>query len=371
MLNGRNGTPIPDREQDFILTAVRACEVRPQFQHLKHPKPIHYKFDIKWGNQKYAWMDYNHTMFTTEPMKKFVRDNLNYKSFKNHYDKEMNMEWIQYRYVPNSKKKVEHFKIVLGDGSTITKTMEQAVSYFGAVGVDNIKRQHSYLSERIQTTQFFFVQTCQPIDGCSGLENPTDCTQELKLGNAAEDSHYKWVQMADDVWIRSTVLKTDGIFCFIAASLNASLFPHSRCIELFSILKAMHKHEGEVSAGWAFLQLKSLVKNDDYCLQIEKCQPVKSFQEISAIERDGIEGNIKIVCYTTKLGTSHAICWDLFGRRILDSEYRNVDIFSYNTFEKNSKKTMQIMDALGTKIDYPCILYTAYWKVKSKAKRKR
>ena len=35
--------------------------------------------------------------------------------------------------------------------------MEQAVTYFGAVGVDNIKRQHSYLSEKKQKTQFFFV----------------------------------------------------------------------------------------------------------------------------------------------------------------------------------------------------------------------
>ena len=96
---------------------------------------------------------------------------------------------------------------------------------------------------------------------------------------------------------------------------------------------------------------------------------MKSFQDISAIEREDVEKNIKIVCYTTKLGTTHAICWDLVGKRILDSEYRNDDIFSYNIFEKSSKKTMQIMDALGTTIDHPCILSIAYWKRKSKAKR--
>ena len=266
MLNGRNGTPLPDREQDFLLTAVRACEVRPEFQHLKHPKPLHYKFDIKWGNLKYDWMDYNHTMFTTEPMKKFVRDNLNYKSFKNHYDKEMITEWMQYRYVPSSKSREEHFKIVLGNGTTINKTMAQAVTYFGAQGVDNIKRQHSLLAEMKQKTQFFFVSSCQPIDDCSGLEKQTECLDELQLGIASEDSHYKWVQLAVDVWIRRTVLKTDGIFCFIAASLNASLFSHSRCIELFTILKSMHSHEGAVSAGWALLKLRDLVKDDDYCL---------------------------------------------------------------------------------------------------------
>jgi len=33
-----------------------------------------------------------------------------------------------------------------------------------AVGVDNIKRQHSYLSEKKQKKQFFFVHSCQPID---------------------------------------------------------------------------------------------------------------------------------------------------------------------------------------------------------------
>jgi hypothetical protein len=282
----------------------------------------------------------------------------------------MNMEWMQYRYVPSSKSRVEHFKIVLGDGTTITKTMEQAVSYFGAVGVDNIKRQHSYLSERIQKTQFFFVQTCQPIDGCSGLEMPTDSTHELQLGNATEDSHYKWVPMAVDMWMKPIVLKTNGMFCFIAASLNASLLAHSRCMEIFNVFRGMHKREGEVSAGWALRTLQRLVTEDSYSLRIEKCFPFKSFQECATTNLNDSERNVMIVCYTTKLSTTHAICWDIKERKILDSEYRNDQIFTYDTFEKKSRNTKHILNSIGTSIDHPCILYIAYWSSKT-WKRKR
>ena len=177
--------------------------------------------------------------------------------------------------------------------------------------------------------------------------------------------------MSKDDWIRLTVLKTHGIFCFIAASLNACMFPHSRCLEIFATFKALHTHDGAVTAGWALSKLVSLVKDDNYKLMIRKCTPTKSFLELSSSTSDDCEENIKIVCYTTKHGTTHAICWDLVGRRILDSEFRNVEIMSYTKFEKNCKKTMQIMDAIGTTSDIPCILYTAYWKSRSKSKRKR
>ena len=76
--------------------------------------------------------------------------------------------------------------------------------------------------------------------------------------------------MSKDDWIRLTVLKTHGIFCFIAASLNACMFPHSRCLEIFATFKALPTHDGAVTAGWALSKLESLVKDDNYKLITEK-----------------------------------------------------------------------------------------------------
>ena len=83
------------------------------------------------------------------------------------------------------------------------------------------------------------------------------------------------------------------------------------------------------------------------------------------------EGNIKIVCYTTVHSTTHAVCCDIVDKKLLDSEYRNEEIFSYADIHKNTKKTMQIMESLGANIDEACILYIVCWKSKSKAKKKR
>ena len=73
----------------------------------------------------------------------------------------------------------------------------------------------------------------------------------------------------------------------------------------------MHSHAGVLNAGLAFEHLKRLVKEDSYCLMIEKCLHMKTFRQLFTMEPVDREGNIKIVCYTTVHSTTHAVCCDI------------------------------------------------------------
>ena len=76
--------------------------------------------------------------------------------------------------------------------------------------------------------------------------------------------------------------------------------------------------------------------------------------------------------FVTQLSTiPHAICWDFRKKLILDSDYQNPLVFTYSEFHNNSSEAIDIMNALHTKIDEPCILYVAYWKKKLKRKKKK
>ena len=67
---------------------------------------------------------------------------------------------------------------------------------------------------------------------------------------------------------------------------------------------------------------------------------------------------------TTTHSTTHAICWDIEHKRILDSEYRNEKFFTYTTFDCHSQEATAIVEALSTTINIPCIFTIAYWKKK-------
>jgi hypothetical protein len=58
-------------------------------------------------------------------------------------------------------------------------------------------------------------------------------------------------------------------------------------------------------------------------------------------------------------------------KRILDSEYRNDEIFEYTSFDTECPESNNIVEALSTTFNVPCVFSIAYWKEKSKAKRKR
>ena len=110
---------------------------------------------------------------------------------------------------------------------------------------------------------------------------------------------------------------------------------------------------------------------DGPALYVHKCYPLKSFGEIASLSEDKYFGNVLIICYTTTHSTTHAICWDIERKRILDSECRNEKFFTYTTFDCHSQEATAIVEALSTTINIPCIFTVAYWKKKSGTKRKR
>ena len=97
---------------------------------------------------------------------------------------------------------------------------------------------------------------------------------------------------------------------------------------------------------------------------------MKSFEELALLSLDTCNGKVLIVCYSTTHSTTHAICWDIGRKRILDSEYRNANIFSYNVFNTHELVVQSIVEALSTTVNIPCIFSIAYWIDKSIAKNK-
>ena len=139
---------------------------------------------------------------------------------------------------------------------------------------------------------------------------------------------------------------------------------------MFDEFKPYHTSSGEIKVNWCFFEIQERVK-DGPALYFEKCFPMKSFEELALLSLDTCNGKVLIVCYSTTHSTTHAICWDIGRKRILDSEYRNANIFSYNEFNTENVVAQSIVEALSTTINVPCIFSIAYWKEKSKAKRKR
>ena len=76
-----------------------------------------------------------------------------------------------------------------------------------------------------------------------------------------------------------------------------------------------------------------------------------------------------IICYETQNSSTHSICWDIYRNIILDPDVKNTKPFSYTAFSCTDAITTEIMTAICTTTETPCILYIAYWKKKIKSKK--
>jgi hypothetical protein len=74
-------------------------------------------------------------------------------------------------------------------------------------------------------------------------------------------------------------MKTNGVFCIIAALLNSSKFPQSRCVQIFEEFKPYHTSSGEIKVNLYFSKIQERGK-EGLALHLEK-------------------GKVLIVCYST------------------------------------------------------------------------
>jgi hypothetical protein len=309
-------------------------------------------------------------MFSAEPMAKYIREHLDFDCFKRHYDEELGKNPKKYIYVNRTNSNPEQIKWILGNGETKTVSIETAEEFFGSVGVENIRKQFFLMPSNVRRQTWFHADTGMPVERGSGLEQVSQASYCMKTKNQLERCNYKWISIDDVNWIQRHVLKTNGVFCIIASLLNSSNFSQARCIEIFDEFQTYHTSSGEIKVNWCFFKIQERVKGGPH-LHFEKCFPLKSFQEIALLTHETYKGKVLIICYITTFSTTHAVCWDLERKRILDSEYRNDEIFEYTSFDTECPESNNIVEALSTTFNVPCVFSIAYWKEKSKAKRKR
>ena len=97
-----------------------------------------------------------------------------------------------------------------------------------------------------------------------------------------------------------------------AAAVNSSKFSQAtRCAQIFDEFKPYHTSSGEIKVNLYFSKIQERGK-EGLAFHFEK-------------------GKVLIVCYSTTFSTTHAVCWDIERKRILDSEYRNNEVFTYPT----------------------------------------
>ena len=370
LLNTRNGTPFRSNGREYLLVGVNSHTLLGKFEDIEDPQPQHFQFNVRWGKDKFGWYPYNYTMFSAEPMAKYIRENLDFDCFKRHYDEELGKDPKKYRYLKPANGNPEQIKWILGNGNNETVAIESAEDYFGTVGVENIRKQFYLLPTNVRNHTWFHADTGMPVERGSGLVIRMEANCSLETKNQLERRNYTWIWIDEVNWIQCHVLKTNGVFCIIAAVLNSSKFSQHRCSQIFDKFRPYHKSSGEIEVNWCFSKIQEWVK-DGPAFHFEKCFPLRSFQELSLLTHETFLGKVLIVCYITTFSTTHAICWDLERKRILDSEYRNNDIFTYTSFGNNSQIALSIVEALSTTLNVPCIFSIAYWKDKSKAKRKR
>ena len=181
---------------------------------------------------------------------------------------------------------------------------------------------------------------------------------------------YRWEMLGEGLWIRGCILKTNGAFCMLAAALNGSLLADNVMLSLFNDTSKLHLSSGVMGAHFLF---KTIQEKDTgiFAFCFEKCTKLQSFLNLFDTIHNSNNEFVYIVCYTTRQSTTHAICWDFRNKLILDSDYQNPLVFKYSEFHTQSSEAVDIMNALHTTIDEPCILYVAYWKKKVRKKRKR
>jgi hypothetical protein len=309
-------------------------------------------------------------MFSAEPMAKYIRDHLDFDCFKRHYDEELGKNPKKYRYIKPANGNPEHLKWILGNGKIENVPIEAAEDYFGTVGVDNIRKQFFLLPTNVRSHTWFHVDTGLCVESGSGLVHQLEGNSSLETQKQFDGFNYAWICIDVANWIQCHVLKTKGVFCIIASVLNSSKFSQARCVEIFDEFKNYHTSSGEIKVNWCFFKIQEKVKGSPY-LHSEKCYPYKTFQDIALLTHESYKGKVLIVCYSTTFSTTHAVCWDIDRKRILDCECRNNTVFTYTTFDADSLVAKSIVEALSTTINVPCVFSIAYWKDKSNAKRKR
>jgi len=226
------------------------------------------------------------------------------------------------------------------------------------------------LPTNVRNHTWFHVDTGISVKSGSGLVNQLEGNSSLETRPQLEGCNYTWICIDAANWIQCHVLKTHGVFCIIASILNSSKFSQARCVEIFDEFKNYHTSSGEIKVNWCFFKIQEKVKGDHY-LHTEKCYPYKSFEEIALLTHESYKGKVLIVCYSTTFSTTHAVCWDIDRKRILDCESRNNEVFIYTSFDNDSQVAKSIAEALSTTINVPCIFSIAYWKDKNNVKRKR
>ena len=117
--------------------------------------------------------------------------------------------------------------------------------------------------------------------------------------------------------------------------IRQNFLKQTRCVEIFDQFKTYHTSSGEIKVNWCFFKIREKVKGGHY-LHFEKCYPLKSFQDIAMLAHETYKGKV----------LTHAVCWDLERKRILDSEYRNNEVFPYTSFDNDCQVANSIAEAL-------------------------
>ena len=166
------------------------------------------------------------------------------------------------------------------------------------------------------------------------------------------------------------VMKTRGKFCILVNSLNILDVSPSECEQIFDSFLVFHTSIGEIDISTCFMKLREL-KQFSFSFGYTKCRSLISFGQLS-VELEGMsKGQAAVVCYNTTFGSTHAIYWDVVGKKIFDCEHHNDPVFEYDVFNNTSLLVRKLLVSLGTTIDVPCILYVGYWLPRSAKKLKK
>jgi hypothetical protein len=365
MLNGPNGSLFGGKEREHIVTEVKACRIKEQFAHLTRHPPSHYQFKIRWDDSnKGVWGDYERSQFTTTVMKKFLKSQSLLLTFKKHYETSKKDTWVHYRVGVKTDKIDEHLKITMANGDKVNKTMREATQYFGKDGINRIKKQFKLLPEK-KSRAWFFVNTGLEVDSGAGLN-----TGEEMLVSPVEQLYsdtYDWKTLAYNNWLKLQVMKTRGKFCILVNSLNILDVSPGECEQIFNSFLRYHTSKGEIDISTCFIALFNL-KLSACFFRYTKCRSLLSFGQLSRELESMTRGKAAVVCYETTFGSTHAVCWDVVGKRILDCEHNNNTVFEYTLFSKDSTVVRNLLMSLGTAFDVPCILYVGYWFPRSEKK---
>lgn len=367
LLNGRNGTLFPGKIPDYELTEILAHALKEGIKSKKTGnKPTDYKFQMNWGDDKNQWYDYNETMYGTKLMKKYVKEHLNTNIFAKHYKDVTKDEPVRYRYGPATDKMDEHVKITLMSDRKVNYSMPEALKYFKKTGIDRIKKQYELLPPK-QRESWFHVETGVDVTLTTGYGEIEECKNSVDFD--IFDNYY-WSYLDEKDWFKSFVIKTHGVFCLAASSLNSLPLDEENCKRIFILCTEFHTSQGEVRAG-TFLRKIQELKVPQFVLLFHKIKKMCSFRDFEMLVKDIKESSVFVISYETLHGSTHAITWDVLNKIILDTNSVNEKVFKYVSLVHSSSIARSIVDSLDASLDIPCIHYYSFWVPKASKKRKK